>query len=210
MSLPKDSPIYGPTELRIARKKTREALSGVDLFSSAYHLLSEQLELIPRKIDFRMNKFIHKMPVVKLIHAELSEDPLALARFQFESGGKEYTLFFYEGINSPVETYSFDEASIVQLCKVHDDKVSLNGSLTHSPIQVFATMSKVLCLTRGIQNSEQMILTRIQFEHYDPKPGSLSCEVRFRFENMVEFNVSEILLQDQTRGTLYWKWEGAS
>jgi len=198
--------IYGPEILHVAKKLNRDALSGVDLFTSAYELLSQRLKYSPVKIDFAMRQFLFNCPSVVVCPIDsVANHPIPCSQFNFQSDNQAYSLLFYESHIAPTQTYTFDEDSIKRACSVFDNRVVFRGENTKATIiQVFATMSKLLYNQLNLNNEDRLILTRVQLERYTDI-NVMDCEIRFRFLKMQEFNISEVLVKNQILGTLYWK-----
>lgn len=198
--------IYGPHILNVSKKLTRDALSGVDLFTSAYELLSQQLNFTPVKIDFAMRQYLFNSPsVIVCALKSVPSHPAACAQFNFQSENQDYSVLFYESSTASDQTYTFDEDSIKKACSVFENRVVFRGGdIKATTIQIFATMSKLLYNQLNLKNADRLILTRVQLERYTDI-NIMDCAIQFRFLKMQEFNISEILVKNKILGTLYWK-----
>lgn len=195
------------TELNVRRKTTREALSGVDIFESAYRYLVEEHGFRPTQIDCRFREFLYKRPFIELTRPNVrSSVGIPSATFQFRNGIENYVLNFYEGENEPDSTYNFQESEITDFCKLANEEIIFEGPMQHSAVQIFATMSKTLFRHSNLGDAEGLTLVRVQMQNFIPliHDEILKCKVQFKFRSMRDFNVSTISNADKIIGILTW------
>lgn len=206
MTQGKHSVLFEQAELDVSKKSSRAALSGVDLFNSTYEFLTAKLSTPVTDLDFEMRKYISFLPLIKVNPpGSFVAAPNSAATFRFKSGGETYIAELTEGQTKATKSYNFKESDIAEKCTLSGKEMLFDGPAQHSKIQILATMSKTLVGKLNLSNPQDIVLTRVRLLSYDPYPANLTCTVKFKFENMHEFNISQVREGGKSVGTLYWK-----
>ncbi|MGE4131548.1 MAG: hypothetical protein AB7F86_07900 [Bdellovibrionales bacterium] len=192
-----------PTELMVARKTSRPSLSAVDLFhASVTWLLQYQSEGVT-DFDLTIREYLYHQPLVELTPGvgELANSRAALRCIRDK---EPWTLSFFEGTRVAEHTYEFNEAQLRARFTTRGRRIEFTGPLPCSPVQIFATASKVLLLNTFKDEVREPILVRVIMSAYDPTPAQLSCGVELRYDTPKDFNLSTIFLGDRKAGQMHW------
>lgn len=189
--------------LNVPRKKSRQMLSGVDLFHHTYLFMEKELGGKLSSLDFHFRRPLFTSPLLRFVDAPKIQEASAVFHFNFKDKKKVIGLF--ESESNATEVYSDNEQATQAKLNFVRDKVVCCGNFEVNPIQVLATASKYL-LHRRIHgaDSRDPILLRIELDHYTPSMREMDFQLETPAHNLRRFHITYVNSKKSLVGRMHW------
>lgn len=196
-------------DLNFRYKGDRQYIHGTDMFNKCFRVMKEQTQGKIENLEFTIHKMTDSNLSLMLYQNQqfLDVDDRDIAILKFSSCGLLWQANLINADTKPTDRYSYDEASIVELCEIDDTAryIFLNsGETPYSEIETLVSMTKALHLKLFPQLLSSWVFCRWESPCW-PLGGSMRgvC-IRLLQAAGTRLTKSEVSLEGEVLGNIYF------
>lgn len=196
-------------DLNFRYKGDRQYIHGTDMFNQCLRVLKEQTQGEIGNLEFAIHKMTDSNLSMMLYQNQqaLEVDCRDIAILKFSSCGLLWQANLINADTKPADRYSYDEASIVELCEIDEAAryIFLNGGETpYSEMETLVSMNKALHLKLFPQLQGSWVFCRWESPLW-PLSGSLgNVSIRLIQAVGTRLTKSEVSLEGEVLGHIYF------
>lgn len=196
--------------LNFRYKGDRQYIHGTDMFNQCFKVLKEQTQGEIGNLEFAIHKMTDSNLSLILYQKQQAPevDYRDIAILKFSSCGLLWQANLINADTKPTDRYSYDEASIIELCEIDETAryIFLNGGETpYSEIETLVSMTKALHLKLFPQLQGSWVFCRWESPRWPLGSGSMrSVSIRLMQAVGTRLTKSEVSLEGEVLGHIYF------